>query len=748
MSEYSVVGKSVPRVDAVDRVTGKSLFAADIRLARMLHGGILYSTRPHARILSIDIRRAEKLPGVRAVITGKDVPRKRFGTIVQDEYILAQEKVLLVGDRVAAVAADTPEIAEEALSLIKVEYQDLPSLFDPVEAMRPGAPVLHEEWESYGSGAFRTISDRNGNICGHTEFITGDTEKGFQEADMVFEDQYTTPMVHQSYIEPHAATAMGDPSGQITVWSTTQGQFQLRADLAQLFDLPLSRVKVIPTEVGGAFGGKIAPLLEPVCVALSKATGRPVQIVMSRGEELMAARPRHPAQVTIKTGVKKDGTITAREIVTILDCGAYADFGPGAAYAAAAGGKGPYNIPNARMSAFCVYTNKPSGGSYRAPGGPQVTFAIESHMDTIARSLDMDPLELRLKNGLKEGDISYIGKRIERGALRDTLHRAAEGIGWGEPKEGPNRGRGLASAQWSTSGAASGLTVKINDDGTVSVVTGSVDLTGSNTIIAQAVSEELDLPIASIQVVTGDTDTALNAPVSGGSMIAYNMGKAALLAARDARQQLFEVAAERLKVPQERLRMGGGEVWVDGEPEKRLTFSSATRTAQRFRGTIIVGKGSSPATMPPTFMMFSQAAEVEVDPQTGQVTIHKLIASHDVGFALNPLSVEGQLQGGMAQGLGAALSEEVRFKDGRVENPSFMDYKIPTAVDLPFIETAIVQQSSDEGPYGAKGVGEPPIVPPAAAIANAIHDAVGVRIKDLPITPEKVLQALKEKSGR
>ncbi len=746
MSEYKVVGKRVPRVDAVDKVTGRSLFGADVRLPGMLYGRILYSDRPHARILKIDTSRAERLPGVRAVITGKDVPDARFGSIVQDERILAGEKVFFIGDRVAAVAADTPEIAERALALIKVEYQDLPALLDPEDAMAPGAPLIHEGWETYGRGSFRTISERKGNICGHTELILGDPDKAFDEADMVFEDSYSTPMVHQSYLEPHAATALAEPNGHMTVWSTTQGQFSLRADLAHLFGLPLSHIKVIPTEVGGAFGGKIAPLIEPICLALSRESGRPVQIVMSRREELISARPRHPGKIRIKTGVGKDGVITVREIVTMLDCGAYADFGPGAAYAAAAGGRGPYAIPNAKMEAYCVYTNKPSGGSYRAPGGPQITFAIESQMDAIAAALDVDPLEFRLKNGLKEGDLSYIGKRIERGALRDTLHRVAEGIGWGQPKEKPNRGRGIASAQWSTSGAASGLTVKINEDGTVSVVTGSVDLTGSNTIIAQSVAEELDIPVSSVQVVTGDTDMALNAPLTGGSMIAYNMGKAAVLAARDTRKQVLEVAAERLEVEREKLRMKDGQVWVEGEREKRLSFASITRTAQRFRGALVVGKGSSPAPAP-AFMMCSQGVEVEVDPQTGQVTVHKLMASHDVGFALNPTSVEGQLQGGMAQGIGSALSEEVKFRGGRVENPAFVDYKMPTAVDLSFIETSIVEQSSEEGPYGAKGVGEPPVNPPAAAIANAVYDAVGVRIKDLPITPEKILAALRGKSG-
>lgn len=748
MGKYSVVGKAVPRVDGLAKVTGEAIYGADLQLPGMLYGKILRSPLPHARLLGIDTSRAEQLPGVRGVITARDIPPYRFGGVIRDEEVFAREKVRYVGERVAAVAAESPEIAEEALRWIRVEYQELPAVLDPLEAMRPEAPILHEDLASYEPGESFSLplppTRERSNICYHHDQAVGDLEQGFAESDRIFEDTFTTPIVHQGYLEPHAAVACFDAAGRLTVWETTQGSFFLRGELAALLKMPLNKIKVIPTVIGGGFGGKLGLLITPACVFLARKTGRPVQLAISREEELAAANPRHPSIIQIKTGVKRDGTLMARQVKVIYDTGAYADIGPVVAMGSSSASRGPYRIPHARLEGYCVYTNKLSCGAYRAPGYPQTTFAFESQMDIIAQALQIDPLELRLKNGLREGDLSFVGRRLDASSFQEVLQKAAQEIGWDKPLEGKNRGRGLACGQWVVASNNCNALVRLNEDGTIGVSTGCVDLTGTNTAMAQIVAEELGVSLEEITIVTGDTDTAPYAPSSGGSWTTYNMGNAARLAAEDARQQLLELASKTLDLPAEELELKDGRVSSRRSPQQGMTLAELARASQRSRNRLILGRGSS-AGLPPVLVFIAQAAEVEVDPETGEVTLRKMAAAQDVGRAINPQIVEGQIQGGVSQGVGFALSEELRFEQGAVINPSLATYRMPTALDLPAIQPVLIEQPSEKGPYGAKGVGEPPQIPTAAAVANAISAATGIRVKDLPLTPERILQALRSK---
>lgn len=747
MEDFRIIGKPVSRIDAADKVCGHALFIDDITLPGLLYGKILRSPLPHARILHIDTSEAAKMPGVKAVVTAADAPRNRFGIIVNDEEIFARDKVRFIGDRVAAVAAIHQEIAEEALSKIKVDYQELQAVFDPIQAMQTDAPVIHEDLAHYDTGPFAMMFRTAHNTLIPVEVEVGEVDKGFAEADHVFTDVFTTQVVHQSYLEPRGAIARIESSGRITVWKNTQGQFIARGEIARIMGVPLSHIRIIPTEIGGGFGGKLSILIAPVCILLAQKSGKPVKIVLTREEEFMAARPRHAAIVEMKTGVKKDGTLISRKSRTIIDSGAYTDFGLGAATRAALTARGPYRIPNVKLEACCVYTNKIPGGAFRAPGAPQITFAIESQMDIIARHLGMDPAELRLINGLKVGDVAYSGQKVEGASLDKVLKTATERIGWNKPKAGPYRGRGVACGEWNTAGTPATSSLKINEDGSAAVYTGVVNLTGSTTVFAQIVAEEFCLPLDRVTVTTGDTDSAPFAPVSGGSMIAYNVGRSVLLAAREARNQVLELAVQRLEATREDLALDERGVYVKSQPERVISLGKLAIASMRDKGGLIMGKGSAEP-LPPALILIAQAAEVEVDPETGQVKIIRVHASQDSGFSLNPLAVEGQMQGGVSQGLGYALTEDLLISNGRVLNPDFLDYKILTFMDIPEIECTQVQEKSSAGPYGARGVGEPPVIPTAAAVANAIHDAIGVRIKELPLTPERIVAALKNQRKR
>jgi carbon-monoxide dehydrogenase large subunit len=700
----------------------------------MLVCKVLKSNRPHARILGVDTSRAEQVAGVRAVITGKDIPNIRFGSgAVKDRRVFALEKVRFVGEPLAAVAALDEIAALEALDLIQVTYEDLPAVSDPVEALRSEAPLVHEDLPRYDGFA----GGMGGNVCTILEGDRGDVDKAFAEADAVFEDTFRSQGINQGYLEPMACMANVDPSGRINVWTSTQGPYAVRATLAAVLQIPMSRLRIIPMELGGGFGAKLRLCLEPYPVFLALKTGKPVKMVATREEVFSLSGFRLPTTVYLKTGVLNDGTIVAREAISIFDMGAYLGAGVQSGVSHTIG---PYNIPNHRVRSYAVYTNKIWAGSYRASGVADVTFAVESHTDIIARRLGLDPLEFRAKNILKEGDIAIQGGRVPRNGLPQTLEAIKERMHW--PQQlAEGHGVGLAVCQWRSGSGPSTASISINEDGTLSLLTGSVDITGTDTVLAQIAAMVLGVDMQQVIVAKRDTDVAPFTSPSGGSRITYSQGKAVQLAAEEAKQKLLALAAERLQVPAEALVCAGGRVSVQDNPERGYALGELARLSNTSKAGPILGTASL-SSMPFAPVFNAQAAEVKVDKETGTVRIVRFVQAQDVGVALNPMAVEGQIEGGAVQGIGRALSEAVIIQDGRIVNPSLTTYLMPLAPDIPTIENVLVEVPTEEGPFGARAVAEPPGFGPPAAIANAIEDAVGIRIKELPLSADQILRAL------
>ncbi|MCH8883343.1 MAG: xanthine dehydrogenase family protein molybdopterin-binding subunit [SAR324 cluster bacterium] len=741
---YTTIGKRIPRIDNASKLTGQARFAEDVSLpGGVLHGRVLRSPHPHARIVSIDSRRAEGLPGVRAVVTAGDLPERLIGKCLQDERALAKDTVRFVGDRVAAVAADTPEIAGEALEAITVEYEPLPAVMDAFAALAPGAAVLHPELLQYR--VVTAAAPEGGNVCSKNSLSRGDPEAAFGKCARVFEHAYRTEMVHHAYLEPHACLGIYNPDGSYTVHSTTQGSFGLRGLIADALGVPHNRVRLVPTEVGGGFGGKISLQDEVAAAALARKSGRPVRIAMNRREDFLCGTPRSGMHIAIKTGVNAEGELVARTMDIVLDSGAYAHSGVLMSWSLPQFAEGPYRIPNLRIAVRCVYTNKPPCGAFRAPGGPQTNFAIESEMERIAEAMGWDPLEFRRKNVMPEGHVSLAGVELRNVMALETMDAGLELSGYrpSEASPAPNRGRGFALGNWNVGGMASAAVLKLNEDGSASLLTGVVDITGVHTALAQIVAEALDLPMEQVTVQTLDTESAPHSTISAGSQALKSMGDAALRAAHHVREQLFDLAVEALDAAPGRLELVGGQVRVRGEPGRSVAVPALLGKAMNVSGPV-VGHGSTGAyKRMPGFG--AHVADVEVDPETGQVRLLRYCAAQDVGVAINPVAVEGQIHGAVVQGVGMALSEELIFRDGRMANPNFLDYKIPSATDVPPIEAVLVERPAADGPFGAKGIGEPPIVPVQAAIANAIHAAVGVRVDTLPITPERLRRAIRER---
>ena len=746
-----VVGHSLPRMDAPGKVTGTAVYASDFALPGMLHGKLLRSREPHARLVRIDAARARALPGVRAVLTAADVPDVRYGGALKDETVLARDRVRYVGQPVAAVAATTREAAEAALAAIEVVYEPLPAVLDLEAALAPGAPLIHEAWETY---AAIPILHREGNVCHRARIVVGDVERGFAEADRIFEHRFRTAMVHQGYTEPRAAVASWDSSGQVTVWSNTQLPFEIQNTLAEILELAPSKIRVIVPGIGGGFGGKLRIGVEHVAALLARRTGRPVRVLTTSEEELTAAYPRQGTRVELRTGVTRAGRITAKEGRIWFDTGAFAGSGPGVASVATLVLAGPYKIPNLLLEGYAVYTNKTNCGSFRAPSGPQANFAVESQMDMIADALGLDPLEFRLQNIVREGDEGPTGQVLAGVGLEECLRRAAAAIGWDDRRPAPGRGKGLACGWWTTTGGSSGVYVKINPDGTVALNTGAAEIgTAALTGAAQVLAEELGVDLADIGVVSADTFATPFDFGAQGSRTAFAVGNACRAAVADLRRQLVGLAAAQLGVPADALELRDKAVVGAG---KRVTLAELARLSQASGGGLIahgtfiapptaydakrVEAHVYPAFHSPSF--HAHAVDLSVDRETGEITLHRYVVAQDVGFAVNPAAIEGQIEGGVAQGLGQALSEELVYAEGRVLNPNLTDYKMPTALDLPRIESILVQHPSAVGPYGAKGVGEPPNIEPPAAVANAVAAAVGVRVTTLPITAEKVALAL------
>ncbi len=735
-TQFKVLERNHPRVDAYEKATGRATYASDVYLPGMLACKLLPSARNHARIVAMDTSEARALPGVRAVITGLDFPDVRFGSgALRDRYIMPREIVNFVGEPIAAVAADDEATAQEAIELIKVEYEDLPAVVNPLAAMAEGAATVHPDLEHYEGYGF-TLGH---NVSTLLDADRGDVEQAFLDADLVIEDVYRSQGINQGFLEPMACVADVEPNGRLVIYASTQGPYQIRAGLAATLEMPVSQIRVVPMELGGGFGAKLRLAFEAFPALLAMRTGRPVKLVNTREEVFTMNGPRLPVTNYVRSGVMNDGTIIAREAYTIFDVGAYLGAGPNSGIGH---GIGAYRIPNFRLRSYGVYTNKIYVGSYRASGVADMTFAVESHMDHIAHEIGMDPYDLRLHNALREGDVSVSGAVVPSNGLIETLEAVKERIGWPRELE-DGHGLGLALCEWRSGSGPSTAAISVNDDGTVSLLTGSVDISGSDTSLAAIAAEALGIAMEQVVVAKRDTDLAPYTGQSGGSRIVYSQGTAVQRAAEDTLQKLMALAADRLGVPADALGSDDGRIYVlDNEPQG-LTFAQLAAASITSRGGPIIGAASL-SSMPYTPVFAAQAAEVKVDRDTGQVKVLRYVQAQDVGVAINPMAVEGQLDGGVVQGIGRALVEDQQFDPdtGAVRNPSFASYLIPLAIDLPEIEDVLIRKPADDGPFGARAVAEPPGFGPPAAIANAVYDAVGVRIKQLPLSGERVFAAL------
>ena len=759
--EYEVIGSRPIRHDGAEKVTGRARYGADMNPAGLLHAKALRSPHAHGRIKSIDTSKAEALPGVRAVVTAAELPQPRGrlsdqgeGAMVNPRFLsnncLADGKTLYRGHAVAAVAATSAHIAELALGLIEVDYEVLPGVTDVVKAMEPDAPVLHERLvnatdANVRPGGLRDESDAaaSTNIANHFFFEAGDIDQGFKEADVVVEREFRTQSVHQGYIEPHSATADWGEDGSLTIWSSSQGQFNVRDQCAMVLGIPVSKIKAIPMEIGGGFGGKTLVYLEPVAALLSRKAGSPVKLSMNRSEVFQGSGPTSGSWMRCKMGVTNDGRITAIDSSLAYEAGAYpgSPINPGLQCMT-----GPYDIANGRLEGFDVVLNKPKTAAYRAPGAPAAAFAIETVIDEICEKIGMDPLEFRLLNGSKEGTRRLTGPTFGKIGNLETLQATKDHPHWNAPLEGPNRGRGVAAGFWFNGTGPASATASVNSDGTVGLIEGSPDIGGTRASLAMQLAEVLGIAATDVRPLVGDTDSVGYTSMTGGSSVTFKTGWATYEAALDIRQQMVERAARIWDVGPELVEYENGVISHKSDPELKLTFQEL---AARLNGTggPITGRGNvSPAGVGGAFAV--HLVDVEVDPETGKVDILRYTAVQDVGKAVHPSYVEGQIQGGAVQGIGWALNEEYVFgADGGMQNPTFLDYRMPISLDLPMIDTVLVEVANPGHPYGVRGVGEVPIVPPMAAIANAIYSATGVRMEQLPMSPGAILEALWEKDG-
>ncbi len=765
----ALVGTDVTMVGGLAKVTGAINYAPDLVMPRMLYAKALRSPYPHAKLLHVDASKAARYPGVVAVVTCEDLVGLNFyfGPVVDDQPVLAVERVRYVGEVVALIAAESRDIAEEALDLIEVAYEELPAVFDLLEAVRPDAPVLHAERKETSAGVHRDEFNfaLGGNVCSVFHVEDGNIENGFQEVEEIFENTYMLPPVQHGHIEPHAATAYWEPSGKLVLHSATQNPSGVQEQLAHIFKLPENQVRVIVPPLGGGYGGKTHARLEPALALLSRKARRPVQWVLTRDEVFLTGR-RYGAVVKIKTGAKRDGTIVARKVDVFYEVGAYALNGPVNAKTGCYVSSGPYNIPNRSLSTYSVYTNLPPTGPYRGVGVSHVCWAHESEMDDIARRLGIDPLALRLKHLVKEGDVFVTGEKLVSVGITECLKRTAAAIGWQEneeqappsPEKNTVRGKGLAVAiKSTTTPTTSSAHVRLDADGSAILFTSSVDMgQGALTSLAQIVGDELGLPFDKVSVSVPDTDITPYDKSTSSSRTTFSMGQAAQKAAREVRNQLLDVGAKKLEARMEDLELRDGVVWVRGVPSKRLSITEVFKA--RFGSTVgsmfggycfktegglnpKTGKGKAAA-----FWFFSACgAEVEVDTETGKVRVLRIVTAVDAGKAIHPRQCGLQNEGSMLSGMGSALFEQMVYDNGQPINSSFLEYMLPSMEDHPLeFHSIIVETPHPEGPFGAKGVGEAALPPVAPAIGNAIANALGgVRIRELPIKPDKIVASLK-----
>jgi CO/xanthine dehydrogenase Mo-binding subunit len=747
VKRFKWVGTRPIRPDGVPKVTGRAMYGADLKLPGMLYGKVLRSPHAHARIKSIDTSAAAALPGVKAVMTAADMPEQKFDYIGPERVavnfwhvtrnILAREKVLYEGHAVAAVAAISSSIAEDAAALIKVDYEVLPHVIDVDEAMAPGAPLLFENMITRG---IDPAPKQPSNVSKRLEFAVGDVEAGFKTADVIIEKEFRTAAVHQAYIEPHACVAKYEPDGQCEIWSSSQGHFQMRALTAQILGARLGDLRVTPAEIGGGFGGKTVTYLEPLAATLSKKSGAPVRLQMNREDVFRATGPTSGASMWVKLGVKNDGTIVAADGIFKFQAGAF----PGSpvmngclcAYAS-------YEIANQRAVGYDVVSNRPKSAAYRAPGSPISAFAVESVLDMCATAIGMDPLEIRLKNACHIGTPTLAGPKHAHAGYVETLEALKNHPAY-SVKLGPNQGRGVASGYWFNGGGESSATIQVNADGTVLVATGSPDIGGSRASMAIMAAETLGVDYNTVRAIVADTASVGYTHVTGGSRVTFATGTAVVVTSRTVVKELCKRAALIWGVDEE------GVIWEDGYAKpaganvgdfKPLSLKEIAAKASATGGPITASGGVNAGGQAPGFS--TQFCDVEVDPETGKVTILRFVAAQDVGRAIHPSYVEGQIQGGVVQGIGWALNEEYIYNaKGQLDNPGFLDYRCPVASDLPMIDAVLVEVPNPTHPYGAKGVGEVNICPPMAAIANAIAMATGKRMTELPMSPPRLLAAM------
>lgn len=764
MSELSVVGKPVIRVDAEEKITGQAVYGYDLVLPNMLYGKTLFSPKAHARIKRIDTEKARAYPGVVAVVTGADTPWTH-GESIKDKPFLAQSKVRYIGEPVAALAAEDEDSAHAAVKLIEVEYEDLPVYTDPEEACKPGSVAIHEDFDKYRKVNF-IVRGAAPNVAEHFKLRTGDVEIGFKQSDVIVEERYFVPIIQHAAMEPHSAHAQFDKaSGRLTIWVANDAPFRALHEISEALDMPKEKIRFINPLQGGGFGSKGGLKVEPIAVALAfKTNGRPVRVKFNREETFISTLTRHEAVVYAKTGVKKDGTLMAREMTIYWGAGAYAEKSPTVCIRGSLPAPGPYRIPHVKVDGYAVYTNKPVAGSYRGYGIPQGAWAGEQQMDEIAGRLGMDPVAIRMKNMFVEGDVSYWGERLHAVGLKETLIKATEAIEWGKKpantKPGVKIGKGFACIQKPTrSPTTSAAGVLVNARGEVTVLAGTVEIgQGCNTILSQVAAEELRVPIEKVRMHQLDTDVIPYDASTTSSRSTYHMGNAVRRAAIHAREQIMEAASPMLEAKAQDLDFADGKVFLKDQPQMALSIGEVVRRKLGIHGevrgdgsyTYEIGKDLDLETghsdhASAFYMYATQAAEVAVDEETGRVRLLRMSAAHDVGKAINPLNCVAQIEGGVAMGIGSALHEElVVDAAGKVRNPSFLDYHLVTSLDVPELIPIVVECAEPEGPYGAKGLGEPGLAPTPAAIGNAVADALGIRVYDLPLKPENVYRAIQK----
>jgi CO/xanthine dehydrogenase Mo-binding subunit len=748
---YATIGKSIPRTDGERKVTGQARYTADLQLQGLLHARLVLSPHPHALILKVDCEAARSVPGVVAVFTGEDLPTGGPDSLSRNRRPLAVDRVHVDGEPVAVVVAESVEIAQDAADLIEVEYEVLPAVTDPELSLAKDSPLVRQpkagqdtaEATAHAAVSGEAAAETTPNTAGSTHLQRGDVEAGLAEADVVIERTYRTSWVHQLYLEPQSSIAAPDGMGNLTVWTSTQGVFVVRQDVATMLEIPQQRVKVIAMEIGGAFGAKYA-LIDPLVASLAWSLKRPVSLVFTRSEEMRSGNPAASSMFKVTTGAKKDGTLTALKARVVFDSGCFPGGNMGIACMILAGA---YQWPNVDVEGYEVFTHKTGSSAYRAPGAPQAVFAIEGQIDEMARALSLDPIEFRINNAIREGDpIAGAGPMARHGGL-ECLKAIAEHPAWKNRATVPGEGVGVALGWWPGAMQPATATCQLNEDGTLSVSVGSTDISGSNTSLALIAAEAFGVPVSQVDLRSGDTDSAPFSGPSGGSKTVYTVGVAVQRAAEDAARQVRAIAAQTLEAAPEDLELVEGEVRVKGVPGRTISMAKIGAMSRNWFGSFepVQGRGGSAITTgAPQFT--AHLARVAVDEETGRVTLLEYVAAQDVGCAINPAEVEGQIHGGTVQGIGFAMQEAIPYgEDGRLMGSTLMDYAVPNAALVPEIQTILIEVPAPSGPFGAKGVGEPPITAPPAAIGNAILNAVGVRPRSLPMTAERVLAALGEK---